>query len=179
MTFENNQFLNNILEFLTNIITIESFAKLAVLYFFIIWISIIVWVIRDISNRTDSIILEFISLLIVLIWTPLWIFIYLLIRPTKTLFEKYYDEIEGNLDFLTQSIKDKFQEKEKHSISCDECNYPIEKWFNFCPNCNIELKYSCRFCKKKINKSWKVCAHCWKNEPYKEAKSEKKDKKKK
>ena len=173
-----NQFLDNIWVFLTNIITIESFAKLAILYFFVIWISIIVWVIRDISNRTDSITLQFISLLIVLIWTPFWVFIYLLIRPTKTLFEKYYDEVENNLDFLTQSIKDKLQDKDKDKIvlTCQKCNYPTEKWFKFCPNCNIELKYSCRFCNKKIDKEWKNCAHCWKDEPYKEIKKNKKKK---
>ena len=176
-----NQFLNNLFEYLSKITTFESFAKLAVLYFFVIWISIIVWVIRDISNRTDSVILQFISILIVLLGTPLWIFIYLLIRPTKTLFEKYYDEIENNLDFLTKSIKEKYkkEDQEKELTTCYDCNYPVEKGFKFCPNCNIELKYSCKSCNKKIDKNWKICAHCWEESPYEKIKTDKKKKKNK
>jgi len=179
MTFTENKYLIEMWNWITNIITIESFAKIAILYFFIIWISLIVWVIRDAGNRSDSIFLQLFALIIVLFWTPLGIFIYLLIRPTKTLFEKYYDEIESNLDYLTESIKKKFNEKEKDWLSCYKCNYPIDQWFNFCPNCNTELKHSCRFCWKKIDKSWQNCAHCWKDSPYKDLKKKSKEEKKK
>ena len=170
MSSENNAMLTNIWEYLTTMMTIETFAKLAVVYFFIVWIAIIVWVIRDITNRTDSIILQFLSILIVLVWTPFGIFIYLLIRPTKTLFERYYGDIEVNLEGLAKSIKSKMKEKKNTTINCPSCNYPIDNEFKFCPNCKDELKYKCKGCKKKIDKTWKVCAHCGLKKPYKEKK---------
>jgi len=70
MNLEENTTFTNIWEYLSNMMTIETFAKLAIVYFFIVWIAIIVWVIRDITNRTDSIVLQFLSILIVLIGTP-------------------------------------------------------------------------------------------------------------
>ncbi len=57
-----------------------------------------VWVAKDINNRTRSIILQVFCILIVLFLTPLGIFIYLLIRPQKTLFEKIFEEEFLKLD---------------------------------------------------------------------------------
>jgi len=68
------------------------------LYVFVVWFCIVVWVAKDISNRTRSIWLQIVSILIVLFLTPLGIFIYLLIRPQKTLFEKIFEEEFLKLD---------------------------------------------------------------------------------
>jgi hypothetical protein len=62
--------LVNFVENIYNMITFDTFIKFAILYFFIIWISILLWVIKDISNRTDNIFLQIISVLIILIFTP-------------------------------------------------------------------------------------------------------------
>lgn len=178
MPQQNTDFLTQSWEWMTNIMTIETFIKLAVLYFFVIWISIIVWVMRDITNRTDSIIIQFFALFIVLVGTPFGVFIYLLIRPTKTLFESYYEEVEQNLDLLANTIKDKLGDKEDNNCTCPKCNYPIDTAYKFCPNCKEELKYECRKCEKKIDKSWKVCAHCGVKNPYEGKSKNKKSKKK-
>jgi len=105
----------NLVWFIANIyemITFDTFIKFAILYFFIIWVSVLLWVMRDISNRTDSIFLQIISILIILIFTPFWIFIYLLIRPANTLFEKYYNEIEENLDIFNKIIEERINCKD-------------------------------------------------------------------
>ena len=103
--------MNKDLEYLTSsfyeAVTFDSFIKFAIVYFFIIWIAILLWVIKDISNRTNSIILQTFSILTILFLTPFWIFVYLLIRPGKTLFEKYYEEIEDNLEIFNHIIEDK------------------------------------------------------------------------
>jgi hypothetical protein len=65
--FSNTPFMN----FMWDSITIESVLKFAIVYFFVIWIAVIVWVIKDISNRTDNLILQILSILIVVIFTPL------------------------------------------------------------------------------------------------------------
>jgi hypothetical protein len=54
-----------------DIVTIDLFIKLVIAYFFIIWISVIVWVLKDITNRTNSLFLQLLSLFIVVFLTPL------------------------------------------------------------------------------------------------------------
>ncbi len=98
---------NNILyTYLSDKVTVENIIKFFIVYFFIFWISILVWVYKDIINRTENIFYQIISILIILIFTPLFgIFIYLIIRPHKTLFERYYEEVEYNLESLNNQIK--------------------------------------------------------------------------
>jgi hypothetical protein len=59
-------FVENIYE----MVTFDTFIKFAVLYFFIIWISVLLWVMKDISNRTNNILLQVVSVLIILFLTP-------------------------------------------------------------------------------------------------------------
>jgi hypothetical protein len=86
---------------------------------------------KDISNRTNSIILQVISVLIILILTPFWIFVYLIIRPSNTLFEKYYNEIEENLDIFHQIIEDRINDKWNKSeklLKDDDIINLTKKW---------------------------------------------------
>lgn len=77
---------------------INMVIRWAIIYMFIIWFCIVVWVAKDINNRTRSIILQIFCIVLVLFLTPLGIFIYLLIRPQKTLFEKIFEEEFLKLD---------------------------------------------------------------------------------
>jgi hypothetical protein len=64
----------NYLEFISqnfSLLTFELFLKGILIYFFVVWIAIIVWVTRDISNRTNNIVFQILSLLTVVIGTPL------------------------------------------------------------------------------------------------------------
>ena len=97
-------------------VTLEMFVKFAVLYFFILWIALIVWVARDISNRTDSIFFQVMCILLIIIMTPLGIGIYLMIRPGKTLFEKYYHEIDENLDMFHKFMQERASETYENMI---------------------------------------------------------------
>jgi hypothetical protein len=61
----------------------------AVGYLALLWIFAILWVIKDASNRSESIAFQLISVLIVVIATPfVGLPLYLLIRPSQSLFEK-------------------------------------------------------------------------------------------
>jgi hypothetical protein len=142
-------------DYLLQQITIEFFIKILILYFFIVWISIIVWVYKDITNRTLNSFYQIISLLLVLLFTPLGIFIYLLIRPIKTLTEKYYEEIEENLDILSETIA--------HTIvSCPGCQKDINSHYSNCPHCQFSLYEPCGKCSKPVFFDWNSCPHCGK-----------------
>ncbi len=152
--------LKNIIAYLYEVVTFEVFIKFVVLYFFIIWITILLWVMKDIWNRTNNIFLKLLAIFIILFLTPLWIFIYLIIRPTKTLFEKQYEEIEDNLAVFNQIVDEKTSQCEKES-HCFNCNKPVNFDFIFCPNCKVNLKNKCTWCNKIIHSDWKICPYCW------------------
>lgn len=154
-------------------ITLEMALKFFVVYFIIVWIAILVWVVKDITNRTDNILLQLISILIIFFLTPFWIFIYLLIRPSKTIFEKYYEEIEDNLDLFSSIIKEKtIWDDEK--IHCFNCKEPVWPDFKYCPHCKEKLKSECKSCKKNLYIWRRICPYCW--DKQKSTKPEKKKK---
>jgi len=155
--------LNEVFKYFVDGITFEVFLKFLVIYFTVVWIAILAWVIKDITNRTNSIILQFISILIVLLFTPLGIFIYLIIRPSRTVFEKYYLEIEENLETFSNIIEDKIL-NDNEKIHCYKCKTPIGPDFKFCPKCKIELKWDCESCWKHLYKWWKICPYCGKKQ---------------
>lgn len=94
-------------------VTFEFALKLGIIYFFVIWIALIVWVIKDISIRTNNLFFQIIAVLTILLLSPFGIFIYLLIRPRRTLYDKYYEEIEENLDIFNEIVEERKKEAEK------------------------------------------------------------------
>lgn len=73
--------------------SLDLIIKLLLGYFFIIWAAFIIWVIKDITNRTANIFVQALSIFIIIFFTPLFgLPIYLLIRPRQTIFEQYYEE---------------------------------------------------------------------------------------
>lgn len=161
LNYDYISFLSNIF----SLLTFESFLKLAIVYFFIVWIAIIIWVIKDIINRTNNIFLQIFSIFTVLLWTPLWIVVYLLIRPSRTLFEQYYEEasIEDS-DLESFSVVDEIKEEK---MTCPHCNYYIDSEYKFCPNCRAALKKECISCHKEIRPEWSICPYCWKDQEQK------------
>ncbi len=131
---------NPILAYLMNIITLKWVIIFFIAYFFIIWISLIVWVTKDISNRTDKLFLQVLSVLLVILLWPIWIFLYLIIRPSKTLFEQYYSEIDNNLECLASEIFEKIWKKWVKLIKCHKCKKEVLEDFKYCPYCRAKLK---------------------------------------
>ena len=165
--------LNNIIssfQNLSSIMTFETFLKWLALYFFVFWIAIIIWVTKDIINRTNNILLQILSIFTVLFLSPLWVVIYLLIRPSKTILEKYYEQ--GNFEPILEDMSfDEIEEESccenniaQNNLKCFSCWFTISSDFHFCPNCKISLKKECSSCHKELNAEWKICPYCWKEE---------------
>lgn len=84
-----------------------------IIYFFVVWFCLVIWVVRDITNRTHSIVFQVFSILLVLFLTPLGIFVYLLLRPQKTLFEQVFEEEFLRLDAEYNKDTHKLSEKNR------------------------------------------------------------------
>ncbi len=103
--------VNNILSYIDNI---EFFVKFVIVYIAIIYIVLILRVMRDIVTRTNNIFYQLFCVVLILLTAPIWwIFLYLLARPSRTLNEKYYDEIEENLDIIEEIVAERKKEKLK------------------------------------------------------------------
>lgn len=162
----------------------ENILKLVIIYLLILWASVIIWVTKDIINRTNNIFLQIFSILTVLVWTPLWIVVYLLIRPSQTLFEKHYEEIEFEDENYTERLLEEVEWLKKELYSkkkCFNCDYTVSADFTFCPNCRIALKKICISCQKPLDNNWTHCPSCGKDQEEKVTKilekTEKNDKK--
>lgn len=163
-----NFIINNILKFydlIKNNITLDWIIKFSVLYLFIIWGAFIIWVVKDITNRTSNIFLQVLSILIIIIFTPIfWLPIYLLLRPRNTIFEKYYEDSEevefeeNEINIMEDSSKD------KEEFLCPHCFKHVDKDFSYCPYCKEKLTKVCEKCTREIKVYFLACPYCWLDE---------------
>lgn len=144
-------------------LSLDIVLKVIIVYFFVLRIAIIIWVTKDIINRTNNIFFQLIAIFIVLFWTPFSVAIYFLIRPSNTLFEKYYEE-DFDDSFQEELNQEKQQEIWVTKVTCPECSYIIKSDYKFCPNCRIKLKNDCIGCWKELKTDWSICPYCWKDQ---------------
>lgn len=161
-----NNAINSLVGFyhyVINGITPDSVIKFAIIYFFIIWWAFVIWVVKDITNRSTNIFLQFMAIVLVIFLTPIfWLPVYLLIRPRNTIFEKYYEEEE--LENEEELILEEDEVEEAKECSCPKCGKIIKEDFHFCPYCEFELIKSCTKCEKPLKSEWKVCPYCGENQ---------------
>jgi len=46
------------------------------------------------------------------------------------------------------------------SLSCDQCEKPLQAGYSFCPYCGNRLKAVCSSCHRTLDPSWSACAYC-------------------
>ena len=146
-------FINDIIEFASS----PAFNTLQIVvigYIGLLWLSIIIWVTRDSINRSNSLIFQTFSILINILVPILGSILYLIIRPSKTNMERYYEEVEYKA--LSESTSDESE------IKCTECMMVVDKEYIYCPNCATKVKKTCTKCKKGYPSLWNICPYCGK-----------------
>lgn len=142
--------LNDIIEFLSS----DAFSTLKIVvlsYFGLLWLAIIVWVTRDALQRSESIMFQALAILLNILVPILGVLLYLIIRPSKTRMESYYEELE-------HTMLEGGEASEKNA--CDKCLTPVDKEYAFCPNCGESLKKHCGKCRKTFPNLWNICPFC-------------------
>ncbi|MBI5422398.1 hypothetical protein HZA44_04665 [Candidatus Peregrinibacteria bacterium] len=94
-----------------DLVTAPSFKSIqlaVVVYFGLLWLTIIVWVTRDAINRSNSLLFQVFAILLNIVFPILGILLYLIIRPGKTTLERYYEDLEHRL--ILDSIHGKTEE---------------------------------------------------------------------
>jgi len=156
------QELQNFFAYLYTSLSVEMIIKIVISCLLIIWFAVAVWVIKDITTRSTSIIVQTFSLLLIIFFTPIfWLPLYLLIRPRSTLFEQHYEE-NWLENFENQS--------EMELIPCNACWEKIGTDAKFCPYCGSKQFDTCKECSAKMLVNWKYCTSC--GTPREESKKE-------
>lgn len=143
-------FIQNITDLIASS-TFETIKILVISYFGLLWLAVIIWVTRDSLHRSNSLIFQTFSILINIAIPFLGVILYLIIRPSETNMERYYQEIEHRL------LSEEGHEKQ---TSCEKCMTIVGDDYVYCPNCSEKLKNTCAKCRKKFPIMWTICPYC-------------------
>jgi RNA polymerase subunit RPABC4/transcription elongation factor Spt4 len=135
--------------------SLESALRLAAIvlisYALVLWLSAVVWVYRDVRNRTADQMSQLIAVVLVAVFNLPGLIVYLVIRPQTTLADTYERSLE------TEAI---LHELQLQATSCQGCRRPIDDDFNICPYCRVVLREPCRNCSRLVRTSWTACPYC-------------------
>ena len=131
--------------------TIKLLALVFIAYALVLWMSAIVWVLRDVKNRTSDVTSQLVAVLLVALFNIPGLIVYLVIRPQSTLADAYERSLEA------EAI---LHELQMTANSCQNCHRPIDDDFNICPHCKTVLREACRTCGRPIRTSWSACPYC-------------------
>ncbi len=120
----------------------------------LLWLSIIVWVYRDIRERTRDLAMQVLAVFVVLMFFPGFnipgLALYLMLRPRETLEEAYARSLEE--EALLREIGDEGV--------CPSCRRFVERGWRVCPFCQTQLKDSCAECAQLLSFAWLACPYC-------------------
>jgi RNA polymerase subunit RPABC4/transcription elongation factor Spt4 len=133
---------------ISNLITI--LAAWGAAFLVALWVSLIIWTLRDIRTRTRDQLIRILSVIIVALLFLPGIVIYLILRPGMTIEEEYQHTLEE--EALLQSIED--------NPVCPGCGRKTQEAWMLCPSCHTRLKKTCHQCRKLMELSWNLCPYC-------------------
>lgn len=113
-------------------------------------ISLVVWTFRDIRSRTHDLFFQLLSVLLVLVFNVLGLFLYLILRPKETLAERYERALAE--EALLQDIEER--------LACPACGVRVEPDYLLCPACHTQLKQHCEACGRLNELTWNICPYC-------------------
>jgi hypothetical protein len=121
-------------------------------YFFLVvlWIACAYWVFKDARRRIDDKIVITVAVLTGIVFGPLGLIVYAIVRPAVTLADRREHELE------VQMMEQRVNEDER----CTFCKTPVRDDYLVCPTCGRRLRTSCPSCRKPIDPQWRVCPYC-------------------
>ncbi len=120
----------------------------------LLWLSIIVWVYRDIRERTRDLGLQVLAVFVAIMFFPGFnipgLALYLMLRPRESLEESYARSLEE--ETLLREIGDEGM--------CPSCRRFVERGWRLCPFCATQLKDICVKCEQLLSFNWVACPFC-------------------
>jgi Double zinc ribbon len=126
-------------------------ASLFLLMLVVLWLALIVYTFLDARRRiSDPFLVAFAT--IASFFPFIGTAVYAIVRPPEFLEDAHERELEIRAaELRVRQLKDQ---------SCPNCEYPVEKNFLRCPNCERRLKDPCPTCGKPVDPRWALCPYC-------------------
>lgn len=126
-------------------------ATLFLLVLVVVWLALIVYTYLDARRRISDPFL--VACATVASFFPfIGTAVYAIVRPPEYLEDAHERELEIKAaELRVRQLRDQ---------SCPNCEYPIEKNFLRCPNCQRRLKDPCPSCGKPVDPRWGLCPYC-------------------
>lgn len=114
------------------------------------WLVIIGWVWVDSGERTTDRATRVGYVGLVVVFNVIGLLIYFIIRPSETIEEIYWADLERRyIKYETSELGD-----------CPRCGTQLYPGYVNCPNCGYKLKIKCTGCDVYIDKDNKYCPYC-------------------
>jgi double zinc ribbon protein len=126
-------------------------ASLFLLMLIVLWLALIVYTFLDARRRIADPFL--VACATIASFFPfIGTAVYAIVRPPEYLEDAHERELEIRAaELRVRQLKDQ---------SCPNCEYPVEKNFLRCPNCERRLKDPCPTCGKPVDPRWTLCPYC-------------------
>jgi RNA polymerase subunit RPABC4/transcription elongation factor Spt4 len=121
-----------------------------VFFIAVIWLSCAYWVFKDARRRIDDGIIVTVAVLTGLIFGPLGLLVYTIVRPPEYLEDMRERELE--IRTLEQRLED--------DQRCSYCKTAVREDYLVCPNCTRRLRNVCGTCSRPVEPNWRVCPYC-------------------
>jgi len=126
-------------------------ATLFVLMLVVLWLALIVYTYLDARRRISDPFL--VACATVASFFPyIGTAVYAIVRPPEFL----EDAHERELEIKAAELK----VRQLREQTCPHCEYPVEKNYLRCPNCQRRLKDPCPTCSKPVDPRWGLCPYC-------------------
>ncbi len=126
-------------------------ASLILLMLVALYVALVVYTFFDARRRVDDPVLVAVATvgsLIPFIGTA----VYAILRPPEYL----EDARERGLEIQAAELR----VRQLAELACPNCNFPVEKNYLRCPNCQRRLKDPCHHCGKPVDPRWALCPYC-------------------
>jgi len=126
-------------------------ATLFVLMIVVVWLALIVYTYFDARRRIADPFLVACAT-IGSFFPYIGTAVYAIVRPPEFLEDAHERELEIRAAEL--------RVRQLTEASCPNCEYPIEKSYLRCPQCQRRLKDPCQSCGKPVDPRWSLCPYC-------------------
>ena len=104
----------------------------------------------DVRRRVEDKIVITVAVLTGVVFGPLGMLIYAIVRPPEFISDAREREME--LEVLERRLSD--------MQICPTCHADIRDDYLVCPSCMTRLRGVCRTCRRPIEPGWRVCPYC-------------------
>src|SRR6476659_249618 len=125
--------------------------NLLVLFLIVVYLALIYWTYLDARRRIEDPILIACATA-ASVFPYLGTIVYTILRPPEFLEDREERELE--LRAAELELRQRIEQ------SCPHCEYPIERNYLRCPNCERRLRNPCRKCHKPLDPRWGICPYC-------------------